>query len=69
MPELIAPTAELHAAWSAAHREWGPGVHEDGFGLRADDEAGSARGGLAVQTQLAAGTAERGKAPPAVGSR
>ncbi|MEV0357741.1 GNAT family N-acetyltransferase [Nocardia sp. NPDC050697] len=44
MPELIAPTAELHTAWSEAHREWGPGAHEDGFGLRADDEVESAAG-------------------------
>ncbi|WP_067655722.1 GNAT family N-acetyltransferase [Nocardia harenae] len=44
MPELIAPTAGLHAAWSEAHREWGPGAHEDGFGLRADDEVASAAG-------------------------
>ncbi|WP_067544718.1 GNAT family N-acetyltransferase [Nocardia crassostreae] len=37
MPELIAPTVDLHTAWLAAHREWGPGMHEDGFGLRATD--------------------------------
>ncbi len=34
MPELIAPTARLHAEWLDAHDEWGPGAHEDGFGLR-----------------------------------
>ena len=30
---LIAPTTRWHTAWLAAHREWGPGLHEDGFGL------------------------------------
>jgi predicted acetyltransferase len=38
MPALIAPTVRLHSAWLAAHREWGPGRHEDGFGLRPADE-------------------------------
>ncbi len=38
MPELIAPTARLHTAWLEAHAEWGPGVHEDGFGLLPSDE-------------------------------
>ena len=41
MPELIAPTASLHAAWLDAHDEWGPGVHEDGFGLRPSDDVRS----------------------------
>ncbi|MFE2727840.1 GNAT family N-acetyltransferase [Kitasatospora sp. NPDC059327] len=41
MPELIAPTARLHTAWTEAHEEWGPGVHEDGFGLLPSDEVGS----------------------------
>ncbi|NMO55751.1 GNAT family N-acetyltransferase [Actinoplanes sp. TBRC 11911] len=38
MPELIAPTVRLHRAWLEAHAEWGPGLHEDGFGLTATDE-------------------------------
>ncbi|UGT60475.1 GNAT family N-acetyltransferase [Nocardia asteroides] len=54
MPELIAPTASLHAAWLVAHREWGPGVHEDGFGLRADDEVESAAGFAEWVRRLAA---------------
>ncbi|MFC8043671.1 GNAT family N-acetyltransferase [Nocardia sp. NPDC057353] len=54
MPELIAPTAALHAAWLAAHREWGPGTHEDGFGLRAGDEVTSAAGFAAWVRRLAA---------------
>ncbi len=38
MPDLIPPTVRLHAAWLAAHDEWGPGAHEDGFGLLPSDE-------------------------------
>lgn len=30
--------------WLASHREWGPGLHEDGFGLGPDDEVESAAG-------------------------
>jgi predicted acetyltransferase len=37
VPRLIAPTTRLHAAWLASHDDWGPGVHEDGAGLLADD--------------------------------
>ncbi|MFF0752824.1 GNAT family N-acetyltransferase [Streptomyces sp. NPDC004267] len=33
MPELIAPTARLHASWLESHAEWGPGGHQDGAGL------------------------------------
>ncbi|HEY0540647.1 MAG TPA: hypothetical protein VGD53_19915 [Actinoallomurus sp.] len=38
MRELIAPTTRLHTAWLEAHEEWGPGRHEDGFGLRPSEE-------------------------------
>jgi predicted acetyltransferase len=44
MPELIAPTAHLHLAWLEAHHEWGPGLHEDGFGLGSSDEVDSPDG-------------------------
>ncbi|WP_405773683.1 GNAT family N-acetyltransferase [Streptomyces sp. NBC_01538] len=44
MPELIAPTARLHAAWLEARDEWGPGLHEDGFGLGPSDEVDSPGG-------------------------
>jgi predicted acetyltransferase len=44
MAELIAPTARLHAAWREAHEEWGPGLHEDGFGLGPSDEVESPEG-------------------------
>ncbi|WP_062996820.1 GNAT family N-acetyltransferase [Nocardia mikamii] len=44
MPELIAPSTHLHRAWLDAHTEWGPGVHEDGFGLTPADEVDSQPG-------------------------
>ena len=53
MPELIPPTARLHPAWLEAHAEWGPGQHEDGFGLRPSDEVRSPAGFAAWLTRLA----------------
>jgi predicted acetyltransferase len=44
MPELIAPTVRLRAAWLDARDEWGPGAHEDGFGLLPSDEVDSPEG-------------------------
>jgi predicted acetyltransferase len=44
MPELILPTTRLHAAFLECRDDWGPGLHEDGFGLGADDEVDSAGG-------------------------
>ncbi|WP_406637917.1 GNAT family N-acetyltransferase [Amycolatopsis sp. WGS_07] len=44
MPQLLAPTVLLHRAWLEAHNEWGPGLHEDGFGLSASDTVGSPAG-------------------------
>lgn len=52
MPELIAPTARLHAEWLDAHDEWGPGAHEDGFGLQPSDEVRSRSGFTAWVTRL-----------------
>ncbi|MFI6604472.1 GNAT family N-acetyltransferase [Nonomuraea sp. NPDC050536] len=52
MPELIAPTVRLHAAWLEAHAEWGPGFHEDGFGLIPADEVESAAGFAAWVARL-----------------
>ncbi|MFR9779153.1 GNAT family N-acetyltransferase [Micromonospora sp. MS34] len=52
MPELVAPTVGLHAAWLGAHAEWGPGVHEDGFGLRPTDEVGPPAGFAAWVARL-----------------
>ncbi|WP_052070672.1 GNAT family N-acetyltransferase [Rhodococcoides fascians] len=42
--DLVVPSADLAAAWRDAHAEWGPGFHEDGFGLTADDDVDSAQG-------------------------
>lgn len=53
MPDLTPPTVHLHAAWLAAHREWGPGSHEDGFGLGPYDEVESAAGFAAWAARLA----------------
>lgn len=44
MPDLLAPTVRLHRAWLEAHAEWGPGLHEDGFGLSASDQVDSPAG-------------------------
>ncbi|MFD6396705.1 GNAT family N-acetyltransferase [Nocardia sp. NPDC060249] len=41
---LIAPAVDLYGAWLAAHIEWGPGVHEDGFGLLPSDDVDSVAG-------------------------
>ena len=37
MVELVEPTTRLHSAWRAARDDWGPGTHEDGFGVLASD--------------------------------
>lgn len=44
MPELSTPATVLHIAWLEAHVEWGPGLHEDGFGLLPTDEVDSLAG-------------------------
>ncbi|MEV4618772.1 GNAT family N-acetyltransferase [Asanoa sp. NPDC049573] len=44
MAELIAPTTRLHAAFVECCDDWGPGLHEDGFGLGADDDVRSPDG-------------------------
>ena len=44
MLTLVAPTVARHGAWLASHREWGSGMHEDGYGLAADDEVESVAG-------------------------
>lgn len=38
MFELRRPTTGLHKAWLECHREWGDGLHEDGFGVRSGDD-------------------------------
>ncbi|MGB3735815.1 MAG: GNAT family N-acetyltransferase [Ilumatobacter sp.] len=42
--ELVEPTVRLRDAWVDAHHEWGPGVHEDGFGLQPTDDVDSPTG-------------------------
>jgi predicted acetyltransferase len=54
MPQLIAPTVRLHAAWLEAHNEWGPGLHEDGFGLHSSDDVDSPAGFAAWVARLTA---------------
>ena len=44
MTALTTPTSTWHRAWLKAHSEWGPGLHEDGFGLLAGDEVTSLPG-------------------------
>ncbi len=34
----------LRVAWTEAHDEWGPGMHEDGFGLHPEDDVQSLAG-------------------------
>ncbi|WP_144670519.1 GNAT family N-acetyltransferase [Arthrobacter sp. U41] len=53
MPELIEPTRGLRAAWLEARAEWGPGVHEDGFGLLTADDVDSPAGFAAWLERLA----------------
>jgi predicted acetyltransferase len=53
MPELIAPTGRLRTAWLEAHEEWGPGVHENGFGLLRTDKVESPSGFEAWVARLA----------------
>src|SRR5664280_2181360 len=52
MPDLLAPTMRLHSAWRAAHEEWGPGTHEDGFGLLPEDDVSSSAGFAAWLSRL-----------------
>jgi predicted acetyltransferase len=48
MPQLLAPTLRLQSAWRAAHEEWGPGTHEDGFGLLPEDDVISSSVGFSA---------------------
>jgi len=57
--ELVLPEVARHSAWLASHREWGPGFHEDGFGVDPDDEVDSAEGFAAWVTRLQSLSAAR----------
>ncbi|OJF13805.1 GNAT family N-acetyltransferase [Couchioplanes caeruleus] len=52
MAHLITPTTRLHAQWLAARDEWGRGVHQDGSGLRPEDEVATAEGFAAFVGKL-----------------
>lgn len=54
MLELVSPTPELLPAWADCHAEWGPGLHEDGFGIAADDDVVSRSGQLRWLARLGA---------------
>ena len=55
MAELIPPSASLHTAFLESHHEWGPGAHEDGFGLDPSDDVESPAGFAAWVAALSAG--------------
>ncbi|OZC79347.1 hypothetical protein CH251_00060 [Rhodococcus sp. 06-462-5] len=42
--ELVEPSNDLRDAWLDCRTEWGPGFHEDGFGLTVDDDVETAQG-------------------------
>ena len=44
MPELLLPTTQFHAAFLECRDDWGLGLHEDGFGIRDDDDLDSPAG-------------------------
>ncbi|MFF1820079.1 GNAT family N-acetyltransferase [Kribbella sp. NPDC058245] len=52
---LVEPSTDLYDAWREAHVEWGPGLHEDGFGLAASDDVESAEGFAAWVARVRAG--------------
>ncbi|WP_326569062.1 GNAT family N-acetyltransferase [Amycolatopsis rhabdoformis] len=52
MRDLVAPATRLHRAWLEAHAEWGPGLHEDGFGLDPTDDVVSPAGFAAFVARL-----------------
>ncbi|MFI5733352.1 GNAT family N-acetyltransferase [Kribbella sp. NPDC051587] len=52
---LVEPSTDLYDAWREAHGEWGPGLHEDGFGLEASDEVDTAEGFAAWVARVRAG--------------
>jgi predicted acetyltransferase len=48
MAELVLPTVELRAAWLRARDEWGHGVHQDGSGLRPEEDDVDSAAGFAA---------------------
>jgi len=63
--ELVLPTVHLHDEFLACRDDWGPGLHEDGFGISADDDLDSPDGfGSWVQDQLRLTHPPGGPCPP-----
>lgn len=60
MSLLVRPSVALHPAWLEAHREWGDGLHEDGFGLLDTDEVLSREGFRVFVDRLLAKEASTG---------
>lgn len=52
MLELIEPTTSLYAAFRDCRADWGPGLHEDGFGIHAADDVDSPAGFAAWVNRL-----------------
>ncbi len=52
MPDLIAPTTDLHAAWLDSRDDWGRDAQQDGSGLRPEDELDSTAGFAAFVGRL-----------------
>ncbi|WP_144120756.1 GNAT family N-acetyltransferase [Catellatospora sichuanensis] len=44
MPELITPTTSMYVAFQECRDDWGPGLHEDGFGIGPGDDLDSPDG-------------------------
>lgn len=44
MRELIQPSTDLYEAFRDCHEEWGPGSHEDGFGIDEHDNLDTREG-------------------------
>jgi len=66
------PPAPLHAEWLASQHEWGPGSHEDGYGLRSSDAVTSPAGFFAWVLRLVdqsdrAKASSAGRVPVATG--
>lgn len=60
MSLLVPPSVGFHAAWLEAHREWGDGLREDGFGLLDTDEVRSPEGFRVFVDRLLAKEASTG---------
>lgn len=55
MPDVVEPDVARHAAWLDSHREWGRGLHEDGFGIGPDDDLESPAGFAAWVAEIRSG--------------